>query len=96
MAEHSHLDQQRRAPGECPACDIAWQRQTARLTAATPSIRAVQQVERLAERPKPLPVTFCKAMFDGPVGDRDSTHTCCRPADHPGKKHLCPLCDLEW
>lgn len=24
MSPHTHLDQQRRRPGECPACDEAW------------------------------------------------------------------------
>lgn len=29
MPEHTHLDQRRRDPGECPACDDAWHAQAA-------------------------------------------------------------------
>jgi hypothetical protein len=96
MADHTHLDQQRRQRGICPACDAAWDLQEARLTAQAPTLNVIKQLERMGDRPKPASYTLCPAFFDGPPGgDRSATHTCGQPPDHPGQ-HRCPECGTEW
>jgi len=47
--EHNHLDQGRRDPGECPACDVAWERQRLRLSRPDRE-KAVRQIEALMKR----------------------------------------------
>lgn len=90
---HTHLDQARRDRGECPACDVAWDRQDARLTATRPSIAVTKQLDRMADKPARHPPRFCQAMKVLPPPE--NIHTCSKPIGHRDV-HVCPLCDAEW
>lgn len=53
---HNHLTQERRDPGECPACDVAWERQRERLAAGAGALKAATQIEQAFK---------AKAQLDG-------------------------------
>ena len=94
MATHNHLDRQRRQRGDCPACDDDWDAQDAWLAAGAPSRTVITQLERMAERPKPLAAKFCTASAASRL-HTSGTHLCGKLATHRGP-HFCPLCDQEW
>ena len=96
MDGHSHLDRQVRQRGDCPGCDLFWDRQEARLAVARPTISLTKQLDRMSDKPRRPTGQYCTAIFDGPVGgDPAATHTCRLPARHK-LPHLCPLCDEAW
>ena len=47
---HTHLDRQRRPPGECPACDVAWERQRAKADKVGKPSKAEREVIAMTKR----------------------------------------------
>lgn len=93
MAAHNHLDRQRRTRGDCPACDIAWERQDARLAGSAEARNVIAQLERMADKPRLTLPQLCRAqkLLRRP----ENLHTCGLPPNHPGA-HWCPLCEQDW
>lgn len=97
--KHSHLDRMVRERGTCPACDVFWAAQDARLNNVR-SNSAERQIASLTEREVARwTMTFCTAIVDvAPLDRRPNeceSHTCILPDRHTGL-HRCPMCDQTW
>ena len=98
MANHTHLDRQVRDRGSgCPACDLFWAEQDARLSGTSRANVADRQIEQMV-RPRPITKrVWCNAMYDtaSAAGRSIETHTCNRRFGHEGN-HFCECCGREW
>lgn len=90
---HNHLDQARREPGECPACDDDWQHQAAHVKRLSSRDQrgAHGEVDALIHYADiRASIDICQAIaLDG------HHHVCDLPPRHRGHHH-CPQCHTSW